>query len=119
MIGSKHTRCCLDFTHPGVFRATENKGLINTPKAGPHNKAALLFLVAHVLLNGPHASIRGGSVSDRIPQLMQVDALLSQIEQQMPLILADKHASDAALLFYSQPCQFHPSLQIVYPHLWP
>lgn len=48
---------------------------------------------------------------------MQVYTLLSQVEQQVALILADKHAGDAALLLYGQPCQLSTGLQVVYSDL--
>lgn len=104
-------------THLAVLRATEHKGLVDAAQAGAHHKAALLFLAAHILLHWARPSSGGGAVGGGVPQLMQMDALLVEIQQQVTLILADKDGRDAALLFYGQPCQLCTTFQVVYSYL--
>ena len=104
-------------THLAVLGATEHKGLVDAAQAGAHHKATLLFLAAHILLHRARPSAWGGAVGGGVAQLMQMDALLIEIEQQVALILADKDGGDAALLFYGQPCQLCTAFQVVYPHL--
>ena len=87
-------------SHLAVFRAAEHEGLIDAAQAGAHHKAPLLFLAAHILLHRARPSSRGGAVGGGVPQLMQVDSLLVEIQQQVTLILTDKDRGDAALLFY-------------------
>lgn len=48
---------------------------------------------------------------------MQVYTLLSKVQQQVPLVLTDKHAGDAALLLNGEPCQLGACFQIVYSDL--
>ena len=94
-----HDDCLADLA---VLRATKHKSLVETTQARPHHKAALVLLAAHVLLHRASPSSWGGAVGGRVAQLMQVDALLVEVEQQVALVLADEDGSDAALLLYGQ-----------------
>ena len=104
-------------THLAILRAAEHKGLVDAAQAGAHHKAALLFLAAYILLHRACPSTWGWAVGGGVAQLMQVDALLVEVEQQVALILADEDGGDAAVLLYGQPCQLCTTFQIVDPHL--
>ena len=104
-------------SHLGVLRAAEHKGLVDAPQAGAHHEPALLLLTAHVLLQGAGPSTGGGGVGGGVAKLMQVDALLAEVQQQVALVLADEDGGDAALLLYGQPGQLCPTLQIIYSYL--
>ena len=110
--------CCAGCeTHLAVLRAAEHKGLVDAAQAGAYHKATLLFLAAHILLHRAGPSAWRGAVGGGVAQLMQMNALLIEVEQQVALILANEDGGDAALLFYCQPCQLCATFQIIYAHL--